>query len=181
MKILLTVGWARNEDIAILRKFPEVLQMDTTFKTNKEGRPLFNIVCKVSNNKLTTVFRCLLPSKKRSIFHSILSSVMPKVLGQETCMRVKFIITDGDSQEIQACQSAIYNVFKNAHHMTCLWHLIHQSISKTKVIQHPKLKEILRNWLYFTATNIESDIELSKCLSHLKVYIIYCYNLYALK
>ena len=125
VKILLTVGWARNQDIAVLRKFPEVLQMDTTFKTNKEGRPLFNIVCKDSNNKLTTVFRCLLPSEKRSIFHSILTTVIPKAVGRETCERVKFIITDGDSQEIQACQSAIQTILKNATHMTCLWHLIH--------------------------------------------------------
>ena len=98
VKVLLTAGWARDEDLRVLRKFPEVLKMDCTFKTNREGRPLFNIVCKDSNNKLTTVFRCLLPSEKRAIFQSILISVLPKVLGQDTCSRIRFIITDGDSQ-----------------------------------------------------------------------------------
>ena len=175
VRVLLTVGWARNEDLAVLRKFPEVLKMDTTFKTNKEGRPLFNIVCKDSNNKLCTVFRCLLPSEKRSIFHSILTSVLPKVLGNETCMRIKFIITDGDSQEINACRTAIQTVFKNATHMTCLWHLIHRSITQSKEIIHPKLKEILRNWLFFTATKTESKEELDYSLAHLKV--CFCYTI----
>ena len=169
ISILLTVGWARNEDIAVLRRFPEVLQMDTTFKTNREVRPLFNIVCKDSNNKLCTVFRCLLPSEKRSIFHSILTTVLPKVLGDDTCKKVKFIITDGDSQEIEACRSAAQTVFTNATHMSCLWHLIHQSISKASKINHTRLKDILKHWLYFTATNSESSFELNALLSHLKV------------
>ena len=169
VKILLTVGWARNEDIALLRRFPEVLQMDTTFKTNREIRPLFNIVCKDSNNKLCTVFRCLLPSEKRCIFHSILTSVMPKVLGSDSCDKVQFIITDGDSQEIEACRSAVQTVFTNASHMSCLWHLIHQSISKTSKIHNPRLKDILKHWLYFTATNSESSTELNALLAHLKV------------
>lgn len=176
VKILLTVGWACNEDIAVLRRFPEVLQMDTTFKTNREVRPLFNIVCKDSNNKLCTVFRCLLPSEKRSIFHSILTSVMPKVLGTDTCKKVKFIITDGDSQEIEACRSAVQTVFTNASHMSCLWHLIHQSISKTSKVNNPQLKDILKHWLYFTATNSESSTELNALLAHLKVrynFILY--------
>lgn len=169
VKILLTVGWARNEDIAVLRRFPEVLQMDTTFKTNREVRPLFNIVCKDSNNKLCTVFRCLLPSEKRAVFHSILTTVMPKILGSDTCEKVKFIITDGDSQEIEACRSAVQTVFSNARHMSCLWHLIHQSLAKTPVIHNPRLKDILKHWLYFTATNSESTFELNTLLSHLKV------------
>ena len=36
VKVLLACGWSRNDDLATLRKFPEVLHMDTTFKTNKE-------------------------------------------------------------------------------------------------------------------------------------------------
>ena len=73
LKVLLACGWARNDDLAVLRRFPEVLNMDSTFKTNREDRPLFNIVVKDANNKLRTVFRCILPSEKLSIFNVILT------------------------------------------------------------------------------------------------------------
>ena len=76
--------------------------MDTTFRTNKECRPLFNIVVKDANNKLCTVFRCILPSEKQSMFDTILSSVLPNLLGKETCKQVQYIVTDGDSTEINA-------------------------------------------------------------------------------
>ena len=146
-----------------------MLQMDTTFKTNKEGRPLFNVVCKDSNNKLCTVFRCLLPSEKRSIFYFILTTVIPKVLGSDTCSKVRFILTDGDSQEIDACRSAVQTVFTKATHMSCLWHLIHQSIDNTSKIRHKQLQDTMTYWLYFIATNSESTDELDSLLCHLKV------------
>jgi hypothetical protein len=88
VKVLLSVGWARDEDLRILRKFPEVLKMDCTFNTNKEKCPLFNLVCKDSNNKLCTLMRCLLPSEKAAIFQSILVTILPQILGRSTCSKI---------------------------------------------------------------------------------------------
>jgi hypothetical protein len=147
VKVLLSVGWARDEDLRLLRKFPEVLKMDCTFKTNREGRPLFNLVSKDSNNKLSTILRCLLPSEKAAIFDTILGTIVPKILGEKTCSNIKMVITDGDSQEIQACIKACRSVFKNAQHITCLWHLIHNAVMKNTIFRHKQLKNIIKHWL----------------------------------
>ena len=143
--------------------------MDTTFGTNKESRPLFNIVVKDSNDKLRIVFRCLLPSEKECIFDTILSSAFPAILGEETCRRVLYIQTDGDSQEINAVRNACKIVFPNAKQNTCLWHMIINASNKTTEIQHPRVLRILRSWLYYTATNTETHMERMDLITHLKV------------
>ena len=48
-------------------------------------------------------------------------------------------------------------------------------MTQPKEIIHPKLKEILRNWLFFTATKTESKEELDYSLAHLKV--CFCYTI----
>ena len=169
IKVLLACGWARNDDIAVLRKFPEVLHMDSTFKTNREGRSLFNIVVKDANNHLRTVFRCLLPSEKQCVFDTILSSVMPNILGEETCRRVQYIVTDGDSQEINAVRNACKYIFPNAVHNTCLWHMIILAFNHKIKTGHERLKHVLRSWLWYTATNAETHDERKALLAHLKV------------
>ena len=173
VEVLLGVGWARDEDLRVIRKFPEVVKMDCTFSTNREDRPLFNIVSKDSNGKLCTVMRCLLPSEKRAVFHTILNNVIPKVLGETTCANIKFVLTDGDSQEIEACKIACKSVFYNAQHMTCLWHMIHRSLFRTTVVHNPRLANILKHWLYFTATNVETKDEIKQSLTYMKVSIYY--------
>ena len=171
VRVLLAVGWARNEDLHVLRKFPEVIKMDSTSKTNSEDRPLLNLVIKDSNNKTCNVMRCLLPSEKTSIFDTLLTNIIPNVIGSNTCQKVKLVITDADSQEMEACQNACKKVFTNAIHTTCLWHMIHKGIDDTTVIHTPRLKFVLKQWLFFTASNIESMSEKDQLITHLKVYL----------
>ncbi len=173
LKVLLCCGWAFNDDLAELRKFPEVLHMDTTFKTNREGRPLFNIVIKDSNNKLRTVFRCLLPSEKQCMFDTILSSAIPRILGKETCDRVQLIITDGDSTEINAVNAALKHHFKNASHNSCLWHLIIQPIKSKSKISNIRLRNIMQSWLWFIATKTETTDEQNQLIINLKVSYLF--------
>ena len=167
----MAVGWARNEDIRVLRKFPEVIKMDSTSKTNSEDRPLLNLVVKDSNNKTCTIMRCLLPSEKTTIFDTILCNIIPNVIGKSTCSRVKLVITDADSQEMEACQNACKKVFTNAKHTTCLWHMIYRGIDKTSVIHTPRLQYVLKKWLFYIATNIESIQERDDLIHYLKIYL----------
>ena len=169
VKVLLACGWSQNDDIAVLRKFPEVLHMDSTFKTNKESRPLFNIVVKDANNQLRTVFRCLLPSEKQCMFDTILCSVLPNLLGKETCRRVQYIVTDGDSQEINAVRNACKTVFPNANQNTCLWHMIILGVNAKSKITNDRLRKVIRAWLWYTATNSETHDERKALIAHLKV------------
>jgi hypothetical protein len=173
VEVLLSVGWARGEDLHLLCQFPAVLKMHCTFKTNCEGRPLFNLVSKDSNNKLSTILRCLLPSEKAAIFDTILCTIIPKILCEKTCSNIKMVIIDGDSQEIQACIKACKSVFKNAQHITCLWHFFHNAVMKNTIFRHRQLNFLIKHWLYFTATNIENEEEKNQSIQYLKVSFEY--------
>ena len=174
VEVILAVGWARDSELSLFRKFPEVAKMDCTHSTNREERPLFNLVSKDTNNKLYTIMRCLLPSEKSAIFDSLLVSIIPKILGETTCDKLNVIITDGDSQEIKAAQKACKLVFKNATHINCYWHMIHNAINGSKVIYNPSLKHIIKHWLYFTATQTESVEEQKQSIMYLKVCLMFC-------
>ena len=169
IEVILAVGWARDSELKLFKKFPEVVKMDCTHSTNREERPLFNLVGKDSNKKIYTVMRCLLPSEKGAIFVTLLTNIIPKILGQHLCNQVNLIITDGDSQEIKAAKKACETVFTNANHINCYWHLIHNAINKTKDVYHPRLKNILKHWLWFTASQCETTKEQEQSISYLKV------------
>ena len=132
---------------------------------------MLNIVCKDSNSKLYTVVRCLLPSEKLAIFDTILSTMIPTIIGKKTCSNINLVTTDGDSQEIKACQNACKHVFNNAQHINCMWHLINRSIRSSKVIYHPRLKDIIKHWLNFTAKEMETHEEIKQSLAYMKVSI----------
>ena len=169
VEVILAVGWARDNELRLFQKFPEVVKMDCTHSTNREERPLFNLVGKDSNNNVYNIMRCLLPSEKKAIFNTLLVQIIPKILGIELCKKVNIIITDGDSQEIKAAQNACKHVFTNAHHINCFWHLIHNAVNKTKTFHHPLLKTIVKHWLYFTARNCETKNEQDQSIRYLKV------------
>ena len=174
LRVVLALGWARDDDLMSFRKCPETIKMDCTFNTNREDRPLFNFVGRDANSKLYTVLRCLLSSEKSAVYNTIVNSVLPKIFGEKTCDKIHFVITDGDAQEIKACQNACRTVFKNAHHVNCMWHLIHNNISKSKVIYNPNLRNILKHWLYFTARQTENEEEAKQSSAYLKVCLFYC-------
>ncbi len=170
VRVLLAVGWARDEDLRVFKKFPECIKLDCTASTNREQRPLFNLVCKDSNGRLCTILRCLLPSEKGAVFDTIINSVFPTILGKTTCERVRAVITDGDAQEINACQKACQTLFTNAEHITCFWHMIHQSINKSaKIYNCYRLKKTFIHFTYFAATQSESKEEFDSLICHLKV------------
>ena len=104
---------------------------------------------------------CLLPSEKTSIFYTILCNLIPTVIGKSTCEKVKLVIIDADSQEMKACQNACKKVFIHAKHTTCLWNMIYCGIDKTSIIHTPRLQYVLKKWLFFIATHIESIQERS--------------------
>ena len=177
VEVILAVGWARDSELSLFQKFPEVAKMDCTHSTNREERPLFNLVGKDSNNKLYTIMRCLLPSEKSAIFDSLLVSIIPKILGPKTCQKLNVIITDGDSQEIKAAQKACKLVFTNATHINCYWHMIHNAVNGSKVIYNPSLKHIIKHWLYFTAKQTETIEEQTQSIVYLKVSFDLVYSL----
>jgi hypothetical protein len=65
------VAWVKDEELLLLQMFPEVLFMDVTSGTNKEGRGLFLVAGKDSNNNGFTGVRIFLPSEQLWVSNSL--------------------------------------------------------------------------------------------------------------
>ena len=68
--------------------------------------------------------------------------MLPNVLGKETCQHVQYIVTDGDSQEINAVQNACTTVCPNAVQNTGLWHMVILGMNSKSKITNDCLKKL---------------------------------------
>ena len=73
-KILMGVVWCTTESLKKSHLFPEIASMDSTCKTNKEGRPLFRITGIDGDGKLFTRASALLGRKRRGIYFCVAGS-----------------------------------------------------------------------------------------------------------
>ena len=77
--MFLAVAWVCDEGLRLLVMFPEVLFMDVTSGTNKEGRGLFLVAGKDSNNHAFTGVRVFLPSEQLWVFDWIFRECLPEL------------------------------------------------------------------------------------------------------
>ena len=100
-----------------MEMFPEVWFLDVTAGTNKEGRGLFLVVGKDSNNMGFTGVTILLPSEQLWVSDWIFRHCLPSLLPTSTIRRNKVCVTDGDPQMYGALrtQQAHRNVWCGDH------------------------------------------------------------------
>ncbi|XP_058220456.1 protein FAR1-RELATED SEQUENCE 5-like [Rhododendron vialii] len=95
--------------------FGDVLVFDPTYRTNAYKKPFF-ILAGVNNNFTTTIFGYgLLSNKTKNMYNWVLSTFLEAMDGKQPI----FVVTDGD---LAMC-NAIRNIFPDARHHLCLWHL----------------------------------------------------------
>ncbi|KAI8572264.1 hypothetical protein RHMOL_Rhmol01G0184700 [Rhododendron molle] len=95
--------------------FGDVLVFDMIYRTNAYKKP-FVILAGVSNNFMTTIFGCALLSKEiKETYSWVLATFLKAMDGK----RPNSVVTDGDL----AMRNAIRNIFPDARHRLCLWHL----------------------------------------------------------
>ena len=129
--------WAHPVSLDLLRTFPHVLVMDSTYKTNRYRMPLLEIVGVTPTEMTFSVATVYLMKEKTDNYTwalNILRSVMD----------VKFlpsvIVTDREL----ALMNAIGTVFPTARHLLCRWH-----ISKNVTTNCKKLFEGNEKWQKF--------------------------------
>ncbi|KAI8566850.1 hypothetical protein RHMOL_Rhmol02G0074100 [Rhododendron molle] len=110
-----TLLWTDGRSQMDYAAFGDVLVFDTTYRTNAYKKP-FVILASVSNNFMTTIFGCALLSKEtEDTYNWVLSTFLEAMDGK----RPISVVTDGDL----AMRNAIRNIFPNARHRLCSWHL----------------------------------------------------------
>ena len=119
--------WVLPDVRRLFQVFPEVLCVDGTHeRTNNESRPLLTFSVKDSDGKVTVVLRCFAPDERSWFFRWLFQKALPVLLGRASLKKVKLIMTDGDSQEMQQVDFAIATFLVNAVCTRCGWHLVNQ-------------------------------------------------------
>ena len=175
-RVLLGAAWIDQDAWKMFQKYPEVIFIDSTHKSNNEGRPLLLIVGRDSNGKAYIIMRIFMPNKTGGFFRWTFLRCLPYLLGKDILSKVKIIITDGDSQEFNAVDEAIFKYFKNALRLRCGIHIVMKTMEKSipssnfmpgKDSAEAQL-QMIRNWVFSWMNGhscfTEEQYELSKAL-----------------
>jgi len=171
--MLLAVAWVTDEELLLMQMFPEVWFMDVTCATNKEGRGLFLVAGKDSNNNAFTGVRIFLPSEQLWVFDWIFRDCLPTLLGRELVQRNHLCVTDGDPQmygPLRVLQQT-KEVWRG-NHVLCEWHLLvvgwHESVSSS-IPSDTDSKNLgscaynwIQTWFWAIETTDEFEISISK-------------------
>ena len=129
-KVLLGVAWCREDERLLFEKYPSVLLFDVTYKTNREQRPL-GVVAAVDNNmEIFTPMRVFMPSEQGWVFDWIFKSCIPNLLGRENIKRTNVVLTDGARQMYSAFDDNQADLYPNAKHVLCMFHLVNKGLER---------------------------------------------------
>lgn len=102
--------------IQLTKHYSQVVQMDSTYRTNRYGMPLLHIVGRMSTNNTFTIALCFMRSETETNYTWALTELARHLDGQ-MCPLV--ILTDREVALI----NAVEKVFPTAKHILCVWHI----------------------------------------------------------
>lgn len=102
------------EATSIALRWPQVLVMDCTYKTNKFNRPLFHIVCKTPFNTVLTCAYVIMNDECKEDYQWALEN-LKSLYGPD--FKPNVVVTD--------CDRALINAIQEVHvpHHLCRWHM----------------------------------------------------------
>ena len=100
----------------LLRTYPYVIGMDSTYKTNRYGMPFFEIVGVTPTNQNFLVAYAFMRSESQESYRWVLQCLR-LLIGHHRESSV--LLTD---RELGLC-AALKSVFPNTRHMLCVWHI----------------------------------------------------------
>jgi hypothetical protein len=113
-----------SHSIGLMQSFPDVLEMDCTYKTNKFKMPLLHILGVTPIETNFSAGFCFLPGESASDYLWALQSF--KFATGNIAPRV--IITDGEDGLKNSCRE----VFPDVPQRLCLWHINQNVLAKAK-------------------------------------------------
>jgi hypothetical protein len=130
-RALLAAAWILPEAYEKFKRYPEVLQCDTTFKTNCLKKPLLNLAGVDGEGRTFTAAQAFLLNERESSFTWFFNTSLPFLLG-DTLKATSIFLCDESSAEINAFNVARRNgIFHNACVMRiCLFHKVFQPFAR---------------------------------------------------
>lgn len=143
------IFWAHPESVKLFNTFPTVLLLDSTYKTNRYGMPLLEIVGVTSTDMTYSVGFAYLSSEIEDNF--IWALEMCRSLLCSTDIFPKVIVTDRDN----ALMNVVAKVFPTSTALLCQYHIAKNVRSKCKLLckvveMDPKKKKEKQSELWDT-------------------------------
>jgi len=164
-RLLLSVAWVTDSQRQMFARFPEVVGGDVTMQTNREARPLWNLAGKTASNQTFTALNAFLPSQSRWSFDWIYRFALPRLLPVEALARIQIFLTDGDDKEYEPFVQLLHNLYPQARHGLCMFHLIERGLLRKKIYESrlddegKKTLKALKQWMWSWSRDVESDAE----------------------
>lgn len=171
-------AWCSAKGKRLFKLLPDVLKIDSTCGSGKEARPLCTASIRTANGKYVIVAYMMLPNERKITFRWVFSVALPLLFGSDLS-RVKVIVTDGDSNEIDEVELARKTHLPHTFRIRCGWHIVHQGFKKNvdmprvvgdagKATRRRQFRRLVCRWLYtfMHPGYYESSTELllSKCM-----------------
>jgi hypothetical protein len=96
------------------------LFVDSIHGTHNKSRPLLQLVGRDSNSKAYTICQIFMPNETATFYIWVFMEALPFFLGKENLCRVKLILSGGDSQEFNAIDEEVFQVFKYTTWLLCI-------------------------------------------------------------
>ena len=110
--------FAHPESLVLLKRYPEVLLMDCTYKTNHFHMPLLDILGSTGlHQTFFTAFVFLLGETKEDYTSAL--RMLRGVIQTRSITTPKVVIIDKD----QGLINAISSIFPQSHNLLCSWHI----------------------------------------------------------
>jgi hypothetical protein len=132
--------WVSIEEALVIRRYPWLLQIDPTAKTNRRNIPFVPCVGADGNWQTACWGNSLLGEGERNIGFTWILSAIQIVHGQVVYQAIALIGSDGDEKIIQSIDTAIANGELQGKRNRCLWHL-HEQKYANEVEAHASKEE----------------------------------------
>lgn len=157
---LLNLFFASPSGIRLARRFPTVLSLDCTYKTNRFNLPLLHIVGTTNTHRSFTIAMCFLTNEKQDQYEWALKQVKEVIYqNEDQNINVKLpemFATDAETALI----NAIGIVFPDSVHILCVWH-INQNIAKhcKNKFPEPDWNEFMKLWNSFVSSTSSNEYD----------------------
>jgi hypothetical protein len=153
------VAWSSKEQLALASLYPEVIEIDTTCKTNTFNHPLCFLVGVDGERKSFVWLSAILPFQKRTTFLWLLEEIVPLFVGTQVLSAITVFLSDGDRQIIDAITAVItsklYGEGKTTH-LLCYWHTVTKVVNEKLSFLDDMVAKTLKAFLYRIAKYCES-------------------------
>ena len=104
----------------ILKRFPDVILIDNTYKTNRYKMPLLNIVG-ITNLNTTFISGIAFLGGEEEADYLWALDAFASIAAEFNIQKPKVVVTDCDLANINALSTSTF--FSSVKYMLCLWHI----------------------------------------------------------